>query len=310
VTVFGQSAGGISVHTLLVSPLGRGLFARAIAESGAASPSQATQAQANGAGAELASALGCTDQTAACLRGTPVATLLARQPTRYFPNIDGTVLTQSIGPALAGGAFNRVPLIEGTTHDEWRYFVAAAELASGQPVTAAGYEAAIQATVPGIPPAAADQLANVVYPLSQYGGSPSIALGAIGTDAIVACGGRTAVRSASRYVPAFQYEFTDEEAPPVIPGISFPMGASHSSELQYLFSGLSGSPLSADQRALSAAMVGYWTRFARTGDPNSPGAPAWPRYRASSDRLLSLVPPDPRATGGFAAEHRCAMWDR
>ena len=307
VTIFGESAGGLSVHTQLVSPLARGLFAKAITESGAYSMVQATQAQANAAGTRFAAAVGCASQTAACLRDVPVATIVANEAGGYTPNIDGVVLTQSIGPALASGAFNRVPVIEGTNHDEWRLFVAAAELASGKPITADGYEAAIQATLRA-PAAFAHELATAIYPLSAFGGNPSIALGAIGTDAFFACNGRISVRSASQFVRAFQYEFADEQAPALIPGISFPLGASHAAELQYLFTGVGVSPLSPAQQRLSAAMVGYWTRFAKTGNPNSEGAPAWPRYHAASDRFLSLVPPTPMAAGGFAAEHQCAFW--
>ena len=308
VTIFGESAGGLSVHSQLVSPLARGLFARAITESGAYSMVQPTQAQANTAGTQYAAAVGCADQTAACLRGVPVATLLAREAGGYVPNIDGRVLTESIGPALAGGRFSRVPLIEGTNHDEWRLFVAVAELTSGKPLTAAGYEAAIRLTLPGISQAFADQLANVIYPLSAYGGSPSIALGALGTDAIFACNARTAIRSASGFVRAFQYEFNDEAAPPLLPAVSFPQGAYHAAELQYLFSGVGVAPLSADQQRLSVTMTGYWTQFAKTASPNSEGAPVWPRFDAGSERFESLVPPAPTTATGFAAEHKCAVW--
>jgi para-nitrobenzyl esterase len=308
VTIFGESSGGTSVHTQLVSPLARGLFAKAIAQSGAAPPAQATQAEANAAGAAFADAAGCPDQTASCLRGLPVATLLAHQAGLYFPNIDGTVLTQSIGSALATGAFNRVPLIEGTNHDEWRFFVATAELASGRPIAADGYEAAIQSFLIGAPQSFVDLLANVVYPLSAYGGDPSVALGALGTDPAFACPARTAVRAVSQFAPAFQYEFADEDAPAVLPPVGFPQGAAHATELQYLFPNVARGPLSPAQQQLSAAMIGYWTRFARTGDPNSDGAPAWPLYSAASDRFLSLVPPVPAAAGGFAVEHNCAIW--
>ena len=71
--------------------------------------------------------VGCADQTAACLRALPVATLLAIQPTTagsIVPNVDGNVLPQSIGAALESGQFNRVPVIEGSTHDEFSIFAA------------------------------------------------------------------------------------------------------------------------------------------------------------------------------------------
>jgi para-nitrobenzyl esterase len=311
VTIFGQSAGGLSVLTLLVSPLARGLFAKAIEESGAYSVAslqlvEATQAQVDAGGVAFAAAVGCGDGSAACLRGLPVATLLAHQATNgYAPHIDGRVLTRSIGPALDSGAFDRVPLIMGSNHDEWRLFVAQAEAASGRPVPADGYDAALATTLPG---PAAGRLATANYPLAAYGGNASIALGAAGTDVFLACKTSTAVRSASRFVPTYQYEFADEQAPPVMPGISFPMGASHAAELQYLFANFGLSPLSPAQQTLSATMVEYWTRFAKTGDPNAGSAPAWPRYTSASDRFLSLAPPAPTVATGFAAEHKCSLW--
>lgn len=305
-TIFGESAGGLSVHSQLASPLAHGLFAKAITESGAYSLIQPSLAQAEASGAQYATSVGCTDQTAACLRSVAVSTLLAHEGTGYVPDVDGQVLTQSIGPALASGEFNRVPVIEGSNHDEWRLFVAVAELTSGQPLTAAGYEAAIQQTI-GVSASVAHILATVDYPLSNYGGNPSIALGALGTDAIFACNARTSLRSMSAFVPARQYEFSDENAPSPFP-VSFPTGAYHASELQYLFGGIGTSPLSPDQQQLSATMISYWTQFAKTGDPNSANTSFWPAYTTASEAFQSLVPPSPVSSGGFAEEHQCALW--
>ena len=73
-----------------------------------------------------------------------MATILASQTaTGYQPDLDGTVLTQSIGPALASGHFSRIPVINGTNHDEWRFFVALDTLTRLPPVTAANYQAEI-----------------------------------------------------------------------------------------------------------------------------------------------------------------------
>lgn len=304
VTIFGESAGGLSVHSQLVSPLARGLFSRAIIESGSYAMTQASLAGAEAAGAAYASSVGCADQTASCLRALPVSTLLAHQPGIVNPNIDGRLLTQSVGPALATGSFNRVPVIEGTNHDEWALFVALTELATGHPLTAAGYQAAIQQTL-GVSAAVAQVLAGIYSP-SSFGGNPSLALTALGTDAIFACSARRAVRSISAFVPTFQYEFSDVNAPPFF-NVSFPMGAYHAAELQYLFSNLDGT-LAAAQRQLSADMVGYWTRFARTGSPNSASSPAWPAFTAAAEQFQSLVPPAPTPATGFAAEHKCSVW--
>jgi para-nitrobenzyl esterase len=315
VTIFGESAGGLSVHSNLASPSATGLFQKAIVESGAYSLTQPTLAVAEALGTAFASLAGCGSQTAACLRALPVTTILALQSTvlanPVVPTVDGKVLTQSVGAAFASGQFNRVPVIEGSNHDEYREFVGATELLTGMPLTAAGYIPAIEATL-GVSPAVATLL-SAVYPLTAYPPpttAPSIALGALGTDAIFACNARVVSMLLAPYVPIYQYEFNDPNAPlPVGISVSFPSGSYHTSELQYLFDPTTlGFPgLSADQEQLSEAMIRYWSRFAHTGNPNSSEAPAWPRYRAS-DRFLSLEAPTPTTKGGFAVDHKCAVW--
>jgi para-nitrobenzyl esterase len=199
-----------------------------------------------------------------------------------------------------------VPVIEGTNHDEWRLFVAQTEATTGTPLTAAGYIPAIAATI-GVSQA----FATAGYPLAAYP-SPSVALGAIATDVVFACNARLSARLLSQYVATYQYEFNDANAPMLFfPPVSFPTGAHHASELQYLFNFLETpvpSPgLTSTQTQLSQTMVGYWTQFARTGDPNSAGAPTWPPYGAS-DQFQSLRPPTPATSTGFAADHKCAFW--
>jgi len=91
--------------------------------------------------------------------------------------------------------------------------------------------------------------------------------------------------------------------------VSFPLGAYHGSELQFLFAVPGATPLAPDQQRLLATMTSYWTQFAKTGSPNSRGTPVWPAYTAESKRFQSLMPPTPAPTTGFAAEHHCAIWD-
>jgi para-nitrobenzyl esterase len=152
-----------------------------------------------------------------------------------------------------------------------------------------------------------------VYPLAAYGGNPSVALGAVGTDVVFACNARISARLLSQYVPTYQYEFNDPTVPMLyFANISFPTGAYHASEIGYIFD-ITQTPvpnpgLSPAQRNLSDAMVGYWTQFARSGDPNSVGAPAWAAYAAMSDLFQSLQLPTATTKTGFATDHKCAFW--
>jgi para-nitrobenzyl esterase len=312
VTIFGESAGGLSVHTQLASPGSHGLFQRAIVQSGAYQLTQPTLAAAEAAGTAFATAAGCTDQTAACLRGLTVAQILAHQPGGVggaSPTVDNKFLTQSVGAAFASGNFNRVPILEGANHDEWRLFVAITELTTG-PIPAAAYPAAIQATL-GVP-AAVVPLFVAQYPLASYP-SPALALSALGTDGIFDCNARFVEQKVSQFVPTFAYEFSDPDAPQrFLPPVSFPYAAAHASEIQYLFNlpvTIPAPALDADQQKLAAAMISYWTTFARTGQPSSRATPPFAAFSPATDTMQSLVPPQPRPETGFAVDHHCAFWD-
>jgi para-nitrobenzyl esterase len=308
VTIAGESAGGLSVLAQLVSPAARGLFAKAIVESGSYSLLLPGLSAAESSGEAFAARAGCASQTAACLRGLPVTTILNDQGAVGM-NVDGTVLPQSIGTALATGDFSHVPVINGTNHDEWRLFIAIFRAVTG-PVTAANYQGMIASTA-SVSPAEAAVVATR-YPLSSFA-SPAEALGAVGTDAIFACPALTIDQELSRFAPTFAYEFNDERAPerflPPVSGFSY--GAAHSSEIQYLFQ-LNVTPLpgylTPGQQQLAAGMQRYWATFARLGFTSSPGEPAWPRFLGGTERMISLIPPAPRAETGFSAEHRCAFW--
>ncbi|HEX6467807.1 MAG TPA: carboxylesterase family protein [Streptosporangiaceae bacterium] len=310
VTIFGESAGGLSVLSHLISPASRGLFTKGIVESGDYAPTLAPQRTAETAGEAFAASAGCADQTAACLRSLPVSTILAEESHGvggYQTIIDGKEITQSIQPALDKGEFTRVPVMVGSNHDEWRLIVAIEELL-GAPVTADNYQSRIQSDLRVSPSAAAAIAAR--YPLSAYP-SAALAMGAAGTDAVYACTANAAARSLSRYVPTFAYEFNDENAPQMfLPPVSFPYGAAHASELPYLFAHLLGksADLSAPQRQLADTMQRYWTGFAGRGFPSSPGGPTWPRFTRAAPTVQSLIPPRPHGETGFAAAHQCAFW--
>jgi para-nitrobenzyl esterase len=313
VTVAGQSAGGLSVLAHLVSRGSRGLFRRAIVESGAFALTQQTLADAEAAGEAFAATAGCPDQTAACLRQLPVANLVV--PGAAIPGVvDGKVLEESVGTALAAGRFARVPILNGVNHDEERIFVAIGFPVSGGmnvpivlPVTAQNYESNIAMAFGASPQRVAAIAAE--YPLSSYP-SPDAALSTLLGDANFACPALQLDRSTSGRVPTFAYQFDDDSAPHVFTPPGFlPPAATHSDELQYLFD-LPGAPfpatLNADQAALAAVMRSAWANFAASGDPSSQAVP-WPSF-GDSARVLSLVSPQPQVETDSASKHHCSFW--
>jgi para-nitrobenzyl esterase len=313
VTIFGQSAGGHSVHAQLASPLAAGLFQRAIAQSGAYADNLPSLAQGEANGENVASTVGCQDQTAACLRSVPVQDFFATQPgggLPIVPNVDGYVLTQSPRVAFQSGEFNRVPVVEGSTHDEFRSF--AAVLVPNVPASFYGLVVQTFVSTLGMKVSPTDVVAQ--YPIGDYNGDVRLAVSAIGTDSLFSCPGRREAQAFSKFVPTHAYEFNDPHPPTILapPVPNFPFGAYHASELPSLFDSttLGGhASLTPDQEQLAAAMVRYWTEFAATGDPNSGANPEWPAYTAATDIYQSLVPPTPHPESGFAADHKCTFWD-
>jgi para-nitrobenzyl esterase len=324
VTIAGESAGATSVLAQLASKGANGLFDRAIIESGSFALNQTPLATAEAAGQAFATKAGCADQTASCLRSLPVSTILDDQTqTGYVPGVvDGKVLKQTVGAALANGQFNRVPIINGTNHDEERLFVALGLSINfghtvpiqDQTITAANYQAEIASTL-SVTPAAAAVIAKQ-YPLSAYPSAP-VAFSALDTDQNFACPALQMDQWTSKYVPTFAYEFNDENAPErylsptQIYYANFPFGAAHESELQYLF-GLptAGVPatLSPQQQQLASVMKGYWSMFATRGRPTSVGLPSWPAFSKQSQQMISLVAPQPQLESNFAAVHHCTFW--
>jgi len=325
VTIFGESAGGQSVYAHLASPLASGLFRGAIAESGSYAEFQdyfsnvitLAQGETTGSttvpsGAAIADSVGCTNQTASCLRAVPAATMVAQEPFPLYPFVDGTLLTQTLGAAFASGEFNQVPVIAGTNHDEYRLFVATGYDLVGNPIlTSTEYDTAVNSLWgPTLAPAVL-----ALYPFNSYpfGGE---ALGASGTDGVFSCPARNVDQALSKLVPTYAYEFNDENAPPPQSAfgglLTFPLGAYHSAELQYLFPGIDvfglRVSLSPEQKRLSHAMVGYWTQFAKTGNPNSAGEPTWSPYSTSTDEFQSLIPPTPVVESNFDTGHQCSVF--
>ena len=305
VTVFGESAGGLSTLSNLVSPTAHGLFQQAIVESGSYSVQLPSLATAETAGNAIATALGCATTDTACLRGVPVASILAQQsaPTLSLTTIvDGTTLPLSINTALQSGQFNRVPIVNGTNHDEYRQFIS-----PYADITASQYTGILNLLYPS---ALAAQI-NTVYPASKYS-QPVLALGAVLTDSLFACPAHLIDLWASKWVPTYAYEFNDRHVPQdFIPYAGFPFGAPHASEIQFLFDipKLPGTPpLSHAEQELSGIMTKYWTNFATAQSPSTAAVPRWQNFAPGADNIQSFVPPTALPETDFTTVHRCRFW--
>ncbi|MFS0898871.1 carboxylesterase/lipase family protein [Mycolicibacterium litorale] len=310
VTVAGESAGGMSVCDHLVAPGSAGLFDAAIIQS-APCQAQAPLPVAEQRSLEYAAGVGCPDPAtaAACLRALPADEL--RKPVWFVgigaDDLTGPVTGTSALPvdpvrAIADGTAARVPVLIGTNRDEFTLFVALRYLQQGDRYTPDQYPGLLADT---FGPAAAQVAAR--YPIDRYG-SVALAYSAAVTDGEFAC---VADRMADRLAgtaPVYAYEFNDRRAPAPEPlrTLPFPVGASHSLELRYLFDVGGAPPLSGEQRRLSEEMIDYWSAFVATGAPTAPDAPRWPEFGDGS--YLSLQPDGSRVTTGFAEEHQCAFW--
>ncbi|MFI7416457.1 carboxylesterase/lipase family protein [Nonomuraea sp. NPDC049684] len=329
VTLFGESAGGMSSCVHLTAPGSRGLFQRVILQSGpctlrwpwapsTAGPDAETwrpkpRAQAERQAVELAAAAGCADPrtAAACLRAKPVSVLLkAVGPRGLAPAYGAGVLPQDPVRLLRSGEFAKVPVMHGIIRDEHVTFQVGFDAEAGGPIAAKDYPGVL-GTFLGLD---GKRTAKVIrrYPLSDYKGSTSWAMASTLTDWAWACPAVETNRLLGRHVPTYAYEFSDRTAPwfKEAPPQRYPTGAYHAGELQYLFSrAYAGRDLSPEQRRLSDDMIGYWTRFARTGDPNGDRATRWPPYDPSGGQVLSLAPgPGGIAEVNLGREHRCDFW--
>jgi para-nitrobenzyl esterase len=345
VTIFGESAGGMSVMTHLASPLSARLFNKAIVQSGAYGvngqlPLATLQANSTTVvnNALAAAGITCATVDAACLRALPDAVVRNQLATAFnasmgspTPSIDGKVLPKSIKATFAAGENHKVPVINGSNEDEYALFIAISELArrnaavppNADPantsfaLAAAAYPATAGGLAAGTGVTAA-ALASTLYPLANYGSNaalqPSLAASALGTDVVFACNGlNVSKRVQAQNTPVWMYEFRDQTAPPSAGAIngsyalSFPQGAGHSYEIQYLFN--LRDLQNGERRALQGTMSQYWTNFAREGNPNTGGAvPAWAGFGTGAVQGLDVASGGgvaARTAAGFAAQHQC-----
>lgn len=314
VTLAGQSAGGMSVCDHLVAPGSAGLFRAAIIQS-APCQAQADLATARQRSLEYAATAGCADpDTAAdCLRALPVDKV--RKPVWYF-DIGGETLTGPVTgsdvlpvdpvTAFRQGRVTGVPVLIGTTRDEFTLFAAMRYLRDGVRFTAADYPALL-AEVFGADAAAVQEH----YPLHVFG-SAAVAYSAAVTDSAFSCVTDRMARDLAGGAPVYAYQFNDREAPAPasMRSLPFPVGASHSLDLAYLFTvDGAAAPFDTAQRALSDQMIDYWSAFVTGGSPSGAGRPDWPALRPdAAGQRMSLQPDGSRITTDFDTVHQCRFW--
>jgi para-nitrobenzyl esterase len=301
VTIFGQSAGAFSVCAHLAMPASRGLFARAVMQSGSCADTLYVGAhEAEEQGQRFADALGCHDVD--CLRSKDVAALLRALPlkrsfilppgTSWGPVVDGIELPLVPLDALRSGRSAKVPVLIGWNRDEgfshaWMFDAVTTAERDGMVRDLFG-EAAV---VP-----VAERYAR---------GSVKEAVIDIITDGGFVCQARRAARAlVSQGSPVYGYEFRRAFANPKLHAA----GATHSVELWFLFGNEeAGIGLAPEEQPLSHAIMDAWGRFARTGDPAAADL-RWPRYTADRDEIAVLDLPSSTA---FGVKHDvCDFWDR
>jgi len=312
VTLAGESAGGMSVCDHLLAPGSRGLFDAAIIQS-APCEAQAALPVAEARSLDFAAQVGCADvsSAAACLRALPLEKL--RKPLWYYSIGDSELIGPVTGTValpvnpvkgFSEGRAARVPIMIGTTRDEFTLFVALEYLRKGKSYTASDYPGLLAATFGDNSAAVAEQ-----YPLSDFNGV-AVAYSAAVTDGMFACVGDRMAEALARDDDAvYSYEFNDRGAPAPDPlrTLPFPVGASHSLELRYLFDVGGAPPLDAAQQKLSNQMIDYWSQFVTTGAPQADGQPHWSDVGAS-DLVMSLQPDGSRMIAGFEQTHHCQFW--
>ncbi len=294
VTIFGESAGGMAVQKLMTSPNARGLFHKAIVQSGAGrenvllldKPNARGLPSAASDGEAFLKSLGVTAGDAAALRAIPADVILGKGDPNTFsgggPIIDGKILPMPVAEAFRQGKEAKVPYLVGYNGAE---FPSKPEDVDGSLTRILGLKLAdlpqVANTYPDKETMAAQIVGDIVF------GEPARYLA-----------GLHAANSQSAYLYRFDVVSTSVRGRL--------KGTSHAQERQYVFDTLHTSPYATDENDKVQAQhaVAYWTNFAKTGDPNGAGQPTWPRYDAS-DKLLEFTNAGPVAK---VSPHK-ARWD-
>ena len=283
VTIFGESAGSFSVSAQMATPLARGLFQRAIGESGAFfgnSLKPKTLAESEAADAKFAESIGA--KSLAELRAKPAQELLDAAlkggPTvRFAPNIDGYFFPEAPGRIFAEGKQAMVPLLAGWNMDESSYRSVMRNL----PPTAENFAVRMREQF-GVDAGTALK----VYAASTDEEAKRAAQD-LASDQFIAYGTWKWIELQAAKQPVWRYRFEQ-----VVPGREA-AGAVHASEIEFVFQTLKSKEAAwrPEDFKVSEQMGDYWTNFAKTGNPNGKGLPEWPAYSKGRNVMhLSAAP--------------------
>jgi para-nitrobenzyl esterase len=294
VTIFGESAGGGSVNTLVVSPLARGLFHKAIVQSGGGraggimKPRDLKEAEA--AGVALGRAAGIEDAGLAALaalrklpaadlvRGLNLMTMGQQRDTYAGPMIDGRIVVEEPEIAFRAGRQARVPYMVGANDREFGFMPLPPQAVDGMLARfGAGKDAVVAAYDPG-----------------KTGNMGEVGVGIASDGAMVEPARLMARLASAAGQPTFAYRFSY-----VASSLrSSVKGALHATEIPFVFETVRakhGDKTTPEDEALAAAANAYWVAFASTGDPNGGGRPKWPAYSEEDDVLMDFTPAGPVA---------------
>jgi para-nitrobenzyl esterase len=312
VTIFGESAGSFDVCFHIASPGSRGLFHRAIGQSGGCTTRVATRDDLQASAAAFTEAMGCAaaKDALACLRDKAPADLLVDPPIdgapaeplpggsgyqggtprwRFSPVVDSVILPDQPRALFDSGDVAMVPYILGSNTDEGTLFHIGADpvLTQDEYLEALGRRFGEEA---------AQDIVDL-YPIENFDTADD-ALQRVTGDASLVCSTHdTARRAAAAGLPVWMYNF---DVPIPIPGLEF-LGATHGAEIAFVF----GSVEDAAQADVGDAMRTYWTSLAATGDPNGKGKPTWPVFGKVDARMN--INPDLEAVTDFRADE-CEFW--